>query len=126
MIKRYYDELLLWRVNEARGTTTQIRRAPREIRGKYEIWRSLIELEGPDRVSEIRGFSASAGRGSWERTWYVELGFLWVLRCYTRPEIREVLVLKLQSGYEARVSWEAALERRELEGRKLEPRQLDA
>ena len=108
-----HDEFIMWRVNELWGTKAQISRAPREIRGKYEIWRSLIVFHGPDRVAKMDGFSPSSGFGLWEHTWFVALGFLWTLRCYTRPEIHEVLVLKLESGIEVWEAWEAELKRRE-------------
>jgi len=113
MKRSYYDELIIWRVEKAWGVATQISRAPRDIRGKFEVWKDLVESQGPDPVSEMLGFEARTGNGQWEGSFFVSFGFLWKLRYCVRPEIREVLVLELESEYERQLNWEAELLRRE-------------
>jgi hypothetical protein len=93
-----YDEKRMWRISWVRGVATQMERAPREILGKYAIWRTLIELEGPKGVHRV--WEPYVGHTLWEGTLYVPLGYGWTLRYVIRPEIDEVVVLAFESGYE--------------------------
>lgn len=55
----------MWSVFEHKRLAKAIKKAPQEIRIKYEAWKRTVELLGPLGLREVRGFNDEALKGDW-------------------------------------------------------------
>ena len=55
----------MWDVYEHRRVERQIRRLPTEILKRYEKWKDILAISGPQGLRLIRGFNDEALRGEW-------------------------------------------------------------
>lgn len=67
----------MWRVYENKNVVKGIRRAPREVLVRYEAWKRIIELEGPQGLRYIKGFQDEALSGKWKGFRSSRLGIKW-------------------------------------------------
>ena len=56
----------MWEVFEHRRVDRQLRRLPRELLQRYEIWKEIVAVSGPQGLRRIRGFNDEALRGEWQ------------------------------------------------------------
>ncbi|MCH8174173.1 MAG: type II toxin-antitoxin system mRNA interferase toxin, RelE/StbE family [Proteobacteria bacterium] len=56
----------MWRIYEHKDLVSQKRRLPLEIRKKYEKWKDIVSISGPQGLRLIRGFRDKALRGDWK------------------------------------------------------------
>ena len=57
----------MWEVYEHRRTWRQLDRLPRELQKRYEKWKDIVRLSGPQGLKKIRGFNDEALRGKWKK-----------------------------------------------------------
>ncbi|CAN5409800.1 hypothetical protein BH10PSE19_BH10PSE19_07620 [soil metagenome] len=57
----------MWTIYEKKNLLKIIRKIPLHILKHYEIWKHIIELEGPQGLRLIEGFHDEALKGEWER-----------------------------------------------------------
>ena len=67
----------MWAVYEKKSASKSLKRAPKEVLSKYEAWKRIVELSGPQGLKSIRGFIDEALRGQWKGYRSSRLGLLW-------------------------------------------------
>jgi len=55
----------MWEVYEHRRVVRRIRKTPVEILKRYEKWKDIVRLSGPQGLRLIKGFHDEALRGEW-------------------------------------------------------------
>ena len=56
----------MWEIYEHRRVVRQIRRLPVEILKRYEKWKDIVAVSGPEGLRLIRGFNDEALSGDWK------------------------------------------------------------
>jgi len=56
----------MWEVYEHSKATKQIQKIPSEILRRYEKWKDIVRISGPQGLRLIRGFNDEALSGNWE------------------------------------------------------------
>lgn len=55
----------MWEIFEKKSLIKTMRRIPKEVLKHYELWKRIIELEGPLGLRQIKGFHDEALKGEW-------------------------------------------------------------
>jgi len=55
----------MWQVFEHRRIDRAVRGIPAEILKRYEKWKDIVRLSGPQGLKRIKGFHDEALRGDW-------------------------------------------------------------
>ena len=55
----------MWVIYEHRRLDKQLARAPLEVRKRYEKWKDIAAISGPEGLALIRGFRDEALSGKW-------------------------------------------------------------
>ena len=55
----------MWEILEHRRTWKQLDRLPIDILKRYEKWKDIVRLSGPNGLRQIEGFNDEALRGEW-------------------------------------------------------------
>lgn len=55
----------MWSIYEHRRVASRLRRMPIEILKRYEKWKDIVAISGPQGLREIRGFRDEALSGEW-------------------------------------------------------------
>jgi addiction module RelE/StbE family toxin len=56
----------MWQIYEHRRVTKQLSRIPTEILQRYEKWKDVVSISGPQGLRLIRGFRDEALSADWE------------------------------------------------------------
>ena len=56
----------MWKLYEKKTLAKQLRKVPKEVLMNYEIWKRIVELEGPQGLKLIKGFRDEALKGDWK------------------------------------------------------------
>jgi len=56
----------MWEIYEHSKATKQIQKTPSEILRRYEKWKDIVRISGPQGLRLIRGFNDEALSGNWE------------------------------------------------------------
>lgn len=56
----------MWEIFEHRNLVRRIPRIPVEILKRYEKWKDIVMISGPDGLKQIKGFHDEALRGEWK------------------------------------------------------------
>jgi len=56
----------MWEVYEHRNVVKRLKRTPQEVLKRYEKWKDVVEVSGPEGLKHIRGFRDEALRGEWQ------------------------------------------------------------
>ncbi|AHK77979.1 addiction module toxin [Ectothiorhodospira haloalkaliphila] len=56
----------MWEVYEHRKVPRQLGKIPGEVLLRYEKWKDIVQLSGPDGLRAIRGFNDEALKGEWK------------------------------------------------------------
>ncbi|MFT5425394.1 MAG: proteic killer suppression protein [Gammaproteobacteria bacterium] len=55
----------MWEIYEHRRVPRQIQKLPNDVLLRYEKWKDIVSLSGPQGLRVIRGFKDEALRGEW-------------------------------------------------------------
>lgn len=55
----------MWEVYEHRRVGRQLRKAPTEVLKRYEKWKDIVVISGPQGLRMIKGFRDEALSGQW-------------------------------------------------------------
>ncbi|RME33788.1 MAG: type II toxin-antitoxin system mRNA interferase toxin, RelE/StbE family [Gammaproteobacteria bacterium] len=55
----------MWEILEHRRTWKQLDRLPLDILKRYEKWKDIVRISGPDALRLIKGFHDEALQGEW-------------------------------------------------------------
>jgi len=56
----------MWEIYEHRKAVKQLASLPIDVLKRYEKWKDIIFISGPDGLKQIRGFRDEALRGEWK------------------------------------------------------------
>lgn len=56
----------MWEVYEHRSLVRKFRRLPLEILKRYEKWKDVVGISGPEGLRLIKGFHDEALKGEWQ------------------------------------------------------------
>jgi mRNA-degrading endonuclease YafQ of YafQ-DinJ toxin-antitoxin module len=56
----------MWTVYEHRKVAKSLAAAPVEVQKRYEKWKDIVAISGPQGLKEIRGFRDEAPSGQWK------------------------------------------------------------
>lgn len=56
----------MWEIYEHRKAVKQFASLPIDVLKRYEKWKDIILISGPDGLKQIRGFKDEALRGDWK------------------------------------------------------------
>ncbi len=56
----------MWEIYEHRKAAKQLASLPVDVLKRYEKWKDIILISGPDGLKQIRGFRDEALRGEWK------------------------------------------------------------
>ena len=55
----------MWQVYERHSLVRKLSRIPVEVLKRYEKWKDIVEISGPDGLRLIKGFHDESLRGKW-------------------------------------------------------------
>jgi len=56
----------MWEIFEHRNLVRRLPRTPVEVLKRYEKWKDIVTISGPDGLRQIKGFHDEALRGEWK------------------------------------------------------------
>ena len=80
----------MWCILEHRRVDKQIQSMPQEILRRYEKWKDIVVISGPEGLRLIKGFHDEALRGQWKGHRSSRLGLHY--RVIYKIEANEILV----------------------------------
>jgi addiction module RelE/StbE family toxin len=57
----------MWEIYEHRKAVKQLESLPIDVLKRYEKWKDIILISGPDGLRQVKGFRDEALRGEWKR-----------------------------------------------------------
>jgi addiction module RelE/StbE family toxin len=85
----------MWRVYEHRRVARQLRRLPIEILKRYEKWKDILTVSGPEGLQLIRGFNDESLSGEWAGHRSSRLGQQYRVIYRTERELVRIEVVSL-------------------------------
>ena len=85
----------MWEIYEHRRLTRKLTRLPGEILKRYEKWKDIVEVSGPEGLKLVKGFHDEALRGEWKGHRSSRLGLQYRVIYRIAAEQLTVLVLEL-------------------------------
>lgn len=55
----------MWEIYEHRKAVKQLESLPPDVLKRYEKWKDIVSISGPDGLRQIRGFRDESLRGEW-------------------------------------------------------------
>ncbi len=55
----------MWEIYEHRNVPKQLRKVPEDVLQRYEKWKDIVRISGPQGLRLIRGFRDEALSGEW-------------------------------------------------------------
>ena len=56
----------MWDIYEHNSLVRKLPRIPREVLARYEKWKDIVGISGPEGLRLIRGFHDEALKGTWQ------------------------------------------------------------
>ena len=56
----------MWEIYEHRKAVKQLESLPMDVLKRYEKWKDIVSISGPDGLRQIKGFRDEALRGEWK------------------------------------------------------------
>ncbi len=56
----------MWTIYEKKSLIKSIKTVPLYIRKHYEIWKRIIEMDGPQGLRAVKGYHDEALKGKWD------------------------------------------------------------
>lgn len=83
----------MWRIEEHRRLDKQLRKAPTEILKRYEKWKDIASLSGPQGLLLIKGLHDESLKGKWKKHRSSRLGLQWrvIYRIVSRQQLFQVI-----------------------------------
>lgn len=61
-----YTIFSMWEIYEHKKVEKQLQRLPADILKRYEKWKDIVYISGPEGLKRIKGFRDEALRGEWK------------------------------------------------------------
>ncbi len=85
----------MWEILEHRRIARVLPGLPVEVLKRYEVWKDIVRISGPQGLSVIRGFRDEALRGRWQGCRSSRLGLQYRVIYKVIAQEIQVQVLKL-------------------------------
>ena len=85
----------MWRIYEHRRLDRAVKPIPEEILKRYEKWKDIVSLSGPEGLRHIKGFHDEALRGEWKGHRSSRLGIKYRVVYRIDRDMVEVYVIDL-------------------------------
>lgn len=85
----------MWEIYEKKSIGKAYTKLPKEVRRYYEIWKRIVELEGPQGLRLIKGFHDEALKREWKGYRSSRLSRKWRVIYKTASEYLEVFVIEI-------------------------------
>lgn len=85
----------MWEVYEHRRVARRLSKLPDEILKRYEKWKDIVEVSGPEGLRLIKGFHDEALRGEWKGHRSSRLGLQYRVIYRVEADQLQVMVLEL-------------------------------
>ena len=95
IFKRIYIYLNMWVICERKWVQKAIKKAPKDIVRRYEVWKKIVELSGPQGLKLIKSFRDEALRGEWKGYRSSRLGAQWRIIYKVEKDLFEVYVFEI-------------------------------
>jgi len=56
----------MWEIYEHKKATKQLKKIPNDILMRYETWKDIVTISGPEGLKLIKGFNDESLSGDWE------------------------------------------------------------
>jgi addiction module RelE/StbE family toxin len=85
----------MWKVVEEKTVGKQLKKAPKEIQKMYELWKSIVEHDGPQGPRRLTGLRDHALKGEWQGARSSYLNKQWRVIYYVNKDNIELIVLEV-------------------------------
>ena len=85
----------MWELLEHRRTDRQLAKAPREVLKRYEKWKDIARISGPQGLRQVKGFHDEALSGPWRGHRSSRLGLQWRVLYRALPDALLVQVVQV-------------------------------
>lgn len=85
----------MWEIYERRHVHKTLKKVPKEVLIRYETWKRIVELQGPNGLKLIKGFHDEALKGKWKGFRSSRLGIQWRVIYKVRKDYLEVYVFEI-------------------------------
>jgi addiction module RelE/StbE family toxin len=85
----------MWAVYEKRTLQKDLKKVPQDVLIRYEAWKRIVELSGPQGLKLINGFNDEALKGQWKGFRSSRLNIKWRLIYKVEKEVLEVYILEI-------------------------------
>ncbi len=87
----------MWMIFEKKQLAKVIKKLPLTIQKNYELWKRIVELEGPQGLKLIKGYHDEALRGNWKGYRSSRLSLQWRVIYKIEKEHYEVYVIDVNA-----------------------------
>ncbi len=87
----------MWTILESREAQGGLPRVPMQVRKKYELWKAIVRVSGPQGLLAIKGFNDEALKGEWEGHRSSRLNLQWRVIYWAKGEIFNVTVERVSA-----------------------------
>ena len=85
----------MWGIYEKKTLAKRIRKLPKEVLKHYELWKRIVEHEGPRGLQLIKGFRDEALKGNWKGYRSSRLTGQWRVIYQAQQKIVEIYVIDI-------------------------------
>ncbi len=85
----------MWAVYEKRTLQKDLKKVPQDVLIRYEAWKRIVELSGPQGLKLISGFNDEALKGQRKGFRSSRLNIKWRLIYKVEKEVLEVYILEI-------------------------------
>ena len=85
----------MWTVFERKTVVKSLKKAPMEVLKRYETWKRIVEISGPEGLKLIKGFHDEVLKGEWKRHRSSRLGIQWRIIYKIEKGLLEVHVFEM-------------------------------
>ena len=85
----------MWIIYEKKSVAKILNRLPSDVVLKYEAWKRIVELEGPQGLRQIKGFHDESLKGEWRGFRASRLGRKWRIIYFIAKGQLEVYVVEM-------------------------------
>lgn len=90
-----YILLSMWEIYEKKSLIKKTQKIPEQILQRYELWKRIVELEGPSGLRRIKGFRDEALKSDWQGFRSSRLGHQWRVIYKVEQRVYEVYVIDI-------------------------------
>ena len=85
----------MWQIYEKKAVLKAVKKVPRDVVEKYEAWKDIVGMSGPNGLKSIKGFNDESLKGKWKGYRSSRLGLKWRVVYRVEKNLFEVYVVEL-------------------------------